>query len=273
MYWSLKSPRRDYRGFTTKGILTPLWLYLGTNISSDWTDRDWINVYFSHLKELISCENLFYCPVSDPQMGMVLCIISLPMPPSTHVVCFTRYLSNDFSHLFRFDRIDDTGLQIMDVVCNLHIFNFNYRICFISGINGPIATEGKRTYIDWMLGLKCGLQYKSWSWHRPWIFNVKCWIYYIPGKWSNCHGIQDDQLNTRPQIRPSTLTLAPALTLNFQAQLFKLLHHMKLTDCHETKIKHADWTLGVNGGFNFDLGHDFSLFHAYDFNQQRDRKW
>ena len=36
------------------------------------------------------------------------------------------------------------------------------------------------------------------------------------------------------------------LTLNFQGQIWKLLYlSQKWTDCHETKSKHIDWTLGL----------------------------
>ena len=36
------------------------------------------------------------------------------------------------------------------------------------------------------------------------------------------------------------------LTLNFQGQIWNLLYlRQKLSDCHETKSKHIDWTLGL----------------------------
>ena len=36
------------------------------------------------------------------------------------------------------------------------------------------------------------------------------------------------------------------LTLNFQGQIWNLLYlNQKWCDCHETKIKHIDWTLGL----------------------------
>ena len=53
-------------------------------------------------------------------------------------------------------------------------------------------------------------------------------------------------LNTRPQMWPSGLTLAMTLTLNFQGQIWNLLYlSQKWSDCHETKSKHVDWTLGL----------------------------
>ena len=45
---------------------------------------------------------------------------------------------------------------------------------------------------------------------------------------------------------PSGLTLAMTLTLNFQGQIQNLLYlSQKWSDCHETKSKHIDWTLGL----------------------------
>ena len=45
---------------------------------------------------------------------------------------------------------------------------------------------------------------------------------------------------------PSGLTLAMTLTLNFQVQIQNLLYlSQKWCDCHETKSKHSDWTLGL----------------------------
>ena len=56
---------------------------------------------------------------------------------------------------------------------------------------------------------------------------------------------QTCRLNTRPQMWPSGLTLAMTLTLNFQGQIWNLLYlSQKLSDCHEMKSKHIDWTLG-----------------------------
>ena len=54
------------------------------------------------------------------------------------------------------------------------------------------------------------------------------------------------QLNSRPQVWPSDLTSAMTLTLNFQGQICNLLYlSQKWSDCHETKSKHIDWTLGL----------------------------
>ena len=49
------------------------------------------------------------------------------------------------------------------------------------------------------------------------------------------------QLNFRPQMWPSDLTLTMTLTLNFQGQIWNLLYlNQKWSDCHEIKSKHID---------------------------------
>ena len=57
---------------------------------------------------------------------------------------------------------------------------------------------------------------------------------------------QTYRLNSRAHMLPSGLTLAMTLTLNFQGQIWNLLYlSQKWSDCHETKSKHIDWTLGL----------------------------
>ena len=57
---------------------------------------------------------------------------------------------------------------------------------------------------------------------------------------------QTYRLNSRAQMWPSGLTLAMTLTLNFQGQIWNFLYlSQKWPDCHETKRKHIDWTLGL----------------------------
>ena len=57
---------------------------------------------------------------------------------------------------------------------------------------------------------------------------------------------QTYRLISRSQIRPSGLTLAMTLTLNFQGQMRNWLYIcQKWSDCHETKSKHIIWTLGL----------------------------
>ena len=57
---------------------------------------------------------------------------------------------------------------------------------------------------------------------------------------------QTYQLNSRAQRWQSGLTLAMTLTLKFQGKIQNLLYlSQKWSDCHETKSKHIDWTLGL----------------------------
>ena len=56
---------------------------------------------------------------------------------------------------------------------------------------------------------------------------------------------QTHRLNSRLQMGPSGLTLAMTMTLNFQGQISNWLYlSQKWSDCHETKSKPIDWTLG-----------------------------
>ena len=72
---------------------------------------------------------------------------------------------------------------------------------------------------------------------------------------------QTYRLNSGSQIWPSSLTLAMTLTLNFQGQTWNLQYlSQKWSDCHETKSKHIDWTLGFNVTIRFDLGNDLDLW-------------
>ena len=57
---------------------------------------------------------------------------------------------------------------------------------------------------------------------------------------------QTYRLISRLQIWPSGLTLAMTLTLNFQGQMQNWLYLcQKCSDCHKTKSKHINWTLGL----------------------------
>ena len=56
---------------------------------------------------------------------------------------------------------------------------------------------------------------------------------------------QTYQLNARPQMGSSGLTLAMTFSLNFQGQLWNLLYlSQKWSDCHEAESKHIDQNLG-----------------------------
>ena len=57
---------------------------------------------------------------------------------------------------------------------------------------------------------------------------------------------QAHRLNSRLQMWPSSLTFAMTLTLNIQGQIWNWLYLcQKWSDCHGTKSKHIDWTLGL----------------------------
>ena len=57
---------------------------------------------------------------------------------------------------------------------------------------------------------------------------------------------QTYRLISRPQMWPSGSTLDMTLTLNFQGQIWNWLYLcQKWSDCHKTKSKHIDWTLGL----------------------------
>ena len=62
------------------------------------------------------------------------------------------------------------------------IFKVNYRICYISAKNGPIATKWKANISIELQGLKCDHQVWPWPWTWPWIFKVKYGISYISAK-------------------------------------------------------------------------------------------
>ena len=57
---------------------------------------------------------------------------------------------------------------------------------------------------------------------------------------------QTYRLISRPQMWPLGLTLDMTLTLNFQGQIWNWLYLcQKWSDCHKTKSKHINWTLGL----------------------------
>ena len=104
----------------------------------------------------------------------------------------------------------------------------------------------KSKHIDWTLGFKCDHRVWSWPWPWPWIFKVKYQIGYTSAKnvWLPWNKKQTYRLISRPQMWPSSLSLAMTLTSNFQGQIWNWLYLcQKLSDCHETK--HINWTLGI----------------------------
>ena len=113
------------------------------------------------------------------------------------------------------------------------IWNLLYLSQKWSDCHGP-----KSKHIDWTLVLKCDHRVWPWPWHWPWIFKVKYRICYISAKNGRLprNKKQTYQLNLRPQMWPSDLTLAMTLNLNFQGQIWNLLYlNQKWSDYHETK--------------------------------------
>ena len=67
-------------------------------------------------------------------------------------------------------------------------------------------------------------------------------------------------LISRPQMWPSGLTLDMTLTLNFQGQIWNWLYLcQKWSDCHKTKSKHIDWTLGLKCDHHLTLAVTLTL--------------
>ena len=101
--------------------------------------------------------------------------------------------------------------------------------------------ETKSKRIDWTLGLKQDHPVWPWPWSWPWIFQVK-------------HGIcsfltkdgpiamklkQSYRLNFRPQVGPSSLTLA--MTLNCHGQIGNSLYlTQNWSHFPQTKFRHTD---------------------------------
>ena len=84
----------------------------------------------------------------------------------------------------------------------------------------------------------------------PWIFKVKYGIHYILAK--NVWIATKQKANILIEIQASNVTIRfdlgcdLDLTLNFQGQIWNLLYlSQKWSNCHETKSKHIDWTLGL----------------------------
>ena len=123
------------------------------------------------------------------------------------------------------------------------IFKVKYRIGYISAINGAIATKQK-AYIsidlktsNVTIGFDLG--------HDPDLAFSRSNMELAISLWKMVrlprNKKQTYRLNSRPQMWPSDLTLAMTLTLNFQGQIWNLLHlNQKWSDCHEMKSKHIN---------------------------------
>ena len=98
------------------------------------------------------------------------------------------------------------------------IFKIRYIICCNSAKNGPPRNE--KPLYRWNTR-HCDHQIWHGPWHWRWIVKVQCGMCYI---WAQIVRLprnekQAYQWNSRPWIWPSDLTLAMALTLNFQGRI------------------------------------------------------
>ena len=131
---------------------------------------------------------------------------------------------------------------IFDLDCDLDLefsrWNMNF---YIAIKTGPIATKRKANILIWTLRLK----YDQWVWpYSRDNFWTTFWISFIFGY--NCWPWPIDYL-----IRFWSIFVV-TLTLNFQGQIWNLLYlSQKWSDCHETKSKHVDWTLGLKCDHRF----------------------
>ena len=100
----------------------------------------------------------------------------------------------------------------------------------------------------WSVGFTVAMTMTFSSWPWPWIFKVKYGICYISDKSGLIAKKQKQtyRLNSRPQMWSLGLILPMTLTLNFQGQIWTLLYlSPKCPNCHQTKIKYTDSSLGL----------------------------
>ena len=73
---------------------------------------------------------------------------------------------------------------------------------------------------------------------------------------------QTHQLNSRPQMWPSDLTLAVTLTLNFKKVKYEICYISTKSGLIATKQKAntSIWILGIKCDNGFDLGHDIDIW-------------
>ena len=123
------------------------------------------------------------------------------------------------------------------------IFKVKYQIGYISAKNGPIATKRKANIsIDLKTSnvtirsdLARDLDLEFSRSNAKLVISLPKMVR-LPRNEKQTH-----QLNSRPQMWPSDLTLAMTLTFNFQGQIWNLLYlNQKWSDCHETKSKPID---------------------------------
>ena len=174
-------------------------------------------------------------------------------PPQTFVHARTSKQLLQTSLIF--GRVNDPDLQITWLYFGRFsswpwpwIFKVIYRICFIAGKNGPIATKQKakisielyapNVTIGFDLGHDLDLEFSRSNMEFA---KTQPKMNRLPRNEKQTY-----RLNSRPRMCPSDLILAMTLTLNFQGQIWKFLYlSQKWSDCHETKSKHSVCILGL----------------------------
>ena len=109
--------------------------------------------------------------------------------------------------------------------------------------------ETKSKHIDWSLSLKCEYRLWPWLWPFPQLSksNMEFTISQPKMVWLLQNKKQTFRLKSKPQMRPSDLTLAMTLTMNFQIQIWNLLYlSQRWFDYHKMKSMHIEWTEALN---------------------------
>ena len=143
------------------------------------------------------------------------------------------------------------------------IFKVKYWIGYISAKNGAIATKQKSNIsIDLKtsnvtIGIDLGHDLDlEFSRSNAELAISLPEMVQLPRNEKQIH-----QLNSKPQMWPSDLTLAITLTLNFQGQIWNLLYlNQKWSDCTKQKANTSIWILGLKCDNGFELGHDIDIW-------------
>ena len=106
---------------------------------------------------------------------------------------------------------------------------WDFKLKFRGQFGWLAPSKTRKLFDKWFIKLLCCVRFLTWKMVR------------LPRNKKQTY-----RWNARPQMGSSGLTLAMTLTLNFQDQIWNLLYlSQKWSDCHETKSKHIDWTLGL----------------------------
>ena len=146
-----------------------------------------------------------------------------PWPWIIKVKCGICYISNKRGPIATKRKANiSIELQPSNVTIGFDLgHDIDLEICYISAKNGVIATKRIANISTDLNFSKFDHQIWPWPWYWPWTFKVKYRISYISLKMVRLARDENQahRLNSRPQMWPSNLTLAMALTLNFQDQI------------------------------------------------------